>query len=175
MEDPGDEVVNAQPETRGVSSNVLLDGRKISNFLLSLCLRYQLRMLLMRFLGIVVSFLVATSPTQAQTFEILHAFRDSDGSWPQGTLVQADDGALYGTTHYGPRINAGNPGAGTVFKVTTNGVLTTLVFFDFGTNGRYPAPAWCAATTGIFWARPTAAHPSHLSYSELLPAVNSPG
>ncbi len=44
------------------------------------------------------------------------------GSTPQGALVAGDDGALYGTTNAG-----GLNGVGTIFKVTTGGVLTTLV------------------------------------------------
>jgi uncharacterized repeat protein (TIGR03803 family) len=44
-------------------------------------------------------------------------------------LIQASDGNFYGTTTYG-----GPHGGGTVFQVTTNGVLTTLVAFGRQTN-----------------------------------------
>jgi uncharacterized repeat protein (TIGR03803 family) len=54
---------------------------------------------------------------------------NSDGAVPSGGLVLGPDGNLYGTSAYG-----GSYGAGTVFQLTTNGVLTTLASFD-GING----------------------------------------
>lgn len=56
-----------------------------------------------------------------------------DGANPQAGLLQAADGSLYGTTELG-----GAYGNGTVYKITTAGVLTTLASFD-GTNGNAPA------------------------------------
>ena len=57
----------------------------------------------------------------------------SDGGFPHASLTQAADGNLYGTTH---KVGVGNPPFkfGTVFRITTNGTLTTLVTFD-STNG----------------------------------------
>lgn len=46
------------------------------------------------------------------------------GREPRGRLLQASDGNLYGMTKYG-----GAEDFGTVFRLTTNGVLTTLVEF----------------------------------------------
>lgn len=56
----------------------------------------------------------------------------ADGARPQDGLVQATDGNFYGTTNYG-----GNclTSCGTVFKVTPNGKLTTLAYFDYGGPG----------------------------------------
>ncbi len=54
----------------------------------------------------------------------------SDGADPYGGLVQGNDGYLYGTTTWD-----GTNGAGTVFKMTTNGVLTTLASFTGGVFG----------------------------------------
>ena len=48
----------------------------------------------------------------------------TDGSRPVGALVQATDGSFYGTTSFG-----GAYGAGTVFKITPGGTLTTLHSF----------------------------------------------
>jgi uncharacterized repeat protein (TIGR03803 family) len=70
------------------------------------------------------------------TFTSLYAFgsiQDTnwnplDGANPQASLVQGSDGYFYGTTYYG-----GTNGYGTVFKISTNGVLTTLHSFT-GTN-----------------------------------------
>ena len=51
------------------------------------------------------------------------------GSGPQSTVVQALDGNDYGTTNAG-----GYNGVGTIFQMTPDGTLTTLVSFT-GTNG----------------------------------------
>ena len=60
----------------------------------------------------------------------------SNGFYPFAGLVEAKDGNLYGTTYRG-----GVKGLGTVFKVTTNGSLTTLVSFNgSNTNGNGAAP-----------------------------------
>ncbi|MGB7769683.1 MAG: choice-of-anchor tandem repeat GloVer-containing protein [Verrucomicrobiia bacterium] len=56
----------------------------------------------------------------------------SDGSFPSAELIQAGDGNLYGTTAYG-----GTNSDGTVFEITTNGALTTLISFN-GANGANP-------------------------------------
>jgi uncharacterized repeat protein (TIGR03803 family) len=58
----------------------------------------------------------------------LHSFTGTnDGANPQAALVQGRDGNFYGTTYYGGT----NGGNGTVFKISTNGALTTL--YRFGT------------------------------------------
>ena len=57
----------------------------------------------------------------------------NDGSYPAAGLVLGADGALYGATP-----NGGALGFGTVFKITTNGLLTTLVTFG-NTNGATPS------------------------------------
>jgi len=51
-----------------------------------------------------------------------------DGEHPAAGLVQATDGAFYGTTFYGGAGGGGN-GSGTVFKITPGGALTTLYSF----------------------------------------------
>jgi uncharacterized repeat protein (TIGR03803 family) len=48
----------------------------------------------------------------------LHSFSYEDGAYPVGGLVQATDGNLYGTSSQG-----GVGGRGTVFQITTNGLL----------------------------------------------------
>ena len=73
----------------------------------------------------------------------LHSFTGgTDGAIPQAGLVQASDGYLYGTTEYNGRSFGGSPlgfpgyfGYGTVFKISTNGALTTLYAFGTLTNG----------------------------------------
>ncbi|MGD0258926.1 MAG: choice-of-anchor tandem repeat GloVer-containing protein [Verrucomicrobiota bacterium] len=66
------------------------------------------------------------------------------GLTPNG-LMLATNGDLYGTTQYG---QAGNPlGLGTAFRMTTNGILTTLVSFA-GTNGVGPQAALVQGSDG---------------------------
>src|SRR6266568_4684842 len=67
---------------------------------------------------------------------------ESDGAYPYAGLVQGKDGNFYGTT-----IGGGVSGYGTVFSLSTNGALTTLVSFDY-TNGGYPAAALVHGTDG---------------------------
>jgi uncharacterized repeat protein (TIGR03803 family) len=61
----------------------------------------------------------------AQTFTTLYSFCAQsgcpDGEYPDGALLQAADGNLYGTTY-----NGGNVLGGTIYKITTSGALTTL-------------------------------------------------
>src|SRR4030095_14574725 len=64
----------------------------------------------------------------------LFSFNHTNGSTPLGGLVQANDGNLYGTTDFG----GPNSDFGTIFKVTTNGALTTLFNFHF-TDGEAPS------------------------------------
>jgi uncharacterized repeat protein (TIGR03803 family) len=68
----------------------------------------------------------------------LFSFGKTNGAYPQARLLLGLDGALYGTTSDGGAFtNEVGSGYGTVFKLTTNGVLTTLVSFN-NTNGAYP-------------------------------------
>lgn len=56
----------------------------------------------------------------------------ANGANPLGGLVLAPDGLLYGTTS-----QYGTDGHGTIFRIDTNGNLTTLLAFN-GTNGATP-------------------------------------
>jgi uncharacterized repeat protein (TIGR03803 family) len=68
----------------------------------------------------------------------------SDGMFPVG-LTLGSDGSLYGTTTSG-----GKKGFGTVFKVTTNGLLTSLFSFA-GTNGAQPGTKLLLGKDGNFY------------------------
>jgi uncharacterized repeat protein (TIGR03803 family) len=59
----------------------------------------------------------------------------NDGAAPNGGLVQGRDGAFYGTTIYG---GYGVYDDGTVFRITPDGVLTTLYMFR-GYDGANPS------------------------------------
>jgi uncharacterized repeat protein (TIGR03803 family) len=68
----------------------------------------------------------------------------SHGFTPGGGLVQATDGEFYGTTSSG-----GASIYGTVFKITSNGKLTTLHSFD--ASGYGPAAGLVQAADGSFY------------------------
>jgi len=92
-----------------------------------------------------------TSP--AQTFTTLKNFNYTDGDDPQGGLVQATDGNLYGTTYGG-----GAEGAGTVFKITPSGTLTTVYSFCAQSDcpdGEFPYAALVQATNGSLYGTTT--------------------
>ncbi len=76
---------------------------------------------------------------------ILHSFNGSDGNTPNG-LLQATDGNFYGTTFFG------GGGAGSVFKMTPTGTLTTLYSFCVQglscPDGQYPSDRLVQATDG---------------------------
>ena len=84
----------------------------------------------------------------AQTFTTLVDFDFGDGAYPAlGFLVQGRDGNFYGTTPYGGGF--GNF-AGTVFKITPSGALTTLHSFT-GTDGFYPKAGLVQGSGGNFY------------------------
>lgn len=83
--------------------------------------------------SLVMFFFVALAvASHAQTFTNLVNFNITNGDQPgYGPLVQGIDGNLYGTTVLGGVGSncTSTYGCGTVFKVTPNGVLTTLYSF----------------------------------------------
>jgi len=68
-----------------------------------------------------------------------------DGQDPFAGLIQATDGNLYGATATG-----GAQGYGTIFEITTSGVLTTLHSF-VNTDGGGPDGTLVQATNGAFY------------------------
>jgi uncharacterized repeat protein (TIGR03803 family) len=73
----------------------------------------------------------------------LFSFNGANGCNPTGPLMQASDGNLYGTTlggigFAGLTAHSIYSGYGTIFRITTNGNLTTLVYFN-GNNGATPS------------------------------------
>jgi uncharacterized repeat protein (TIGR03803 family) len=75
-----------------------------------------------------VSCITVLAISGAPTVFTLYSFgtpANFDGSGPTGTLIQAGDGNLYGTT-----VNGGTANLGTVFRVTLSGNETVLHSFD---------------------------------------------
>ena len=66
----------------------------------------------------------------------VHAFNGTDGREPYAGLIVGTDGNFYGTTSRGGT-GVTNP-AGTVFKMTADGTVTTLYTFDFQLTGDQP-------------------------------------
>jgi uncharacterized protein (TIGR03437 family) len=86
----------------------------------------------------------------AQTFTRLYSFDGTDGVNPQGVLVQAANGDLYGTTLSGGQPGGAASGIGTIFKIAPTGALTTLHSFD-GMDGASPFAGLVQATNGDFY------------------------
>lgn len=81
----------------------------------------------------------------------------ADGAFPEGSLVQATDGNLYGTT-YGGGYNHTIYTGGTVFKVTPGGTLTTLYTFCEQSpckDGENPNPLFQATNGNLYGATDT--------------------
>lgn len=79
--------------------------------------------------------------TPSGTFGVIHSFNVDDGQQPDGMLMQASDGNIYGTTYIGAL------GYGTVFKISRNGRLTTIHRFN-ASDGAYPTGKLIQATDG---------------------------
>ena len=91
-------------------------------------------------------FLDDTLPNYPEVLHYVSTARAAVGpEYPMAGLTPGSDGNLYGTTAYG-----GAHGAGTLFRMTPGGQLTTLISFD-GAIGRHPMSALLPATDGNFY------------------------
>ena len=95
-------------------------------------------------------FEVAASGKLTTIYSFCTQLNCSDGNYPMDALVQGPDGDFYGTTHGA----GGEESAGTVFKITPKGMLTTLYSFCTKTNctdGGLPYAGLIQATDGNFY------------------------
>jgi uncharacterized repeat protein (TIGR03803 family) len=74
-----------------------------------------------------------------------------DGGIPRAGLVQGSDGYFYGTTSRFGTNGLDNGGNGTVFKVSTNGALTSLYSFTGTQDGAWPYAGLVQGTDGNFY------------------------
>ena len=87
--------------------------------------------------------------TPGGTFTLLHVFDKTDGTGPEGALIQLSDGNFYGTTYGG-----GAYGKGTIFKITPGGAVTTLYSFcpqSGCSDGSNPIAGLVQASDGNFY------------------------
>ncbi|HEV2211232.1 MAG TPA: choice-of-anchor tandem repeat GloVer-containing protein [Verrucomicrobiae bacterium] len=89
-----------------------------------------------------------TSPAASQVFQELYSFEPfgTNGDGPYGGLIQARDHNYYGTTFYG-----GAWDCGTLYKMTTNGVLTIIASFNGTTTDQHPITQLVEANDGSFY------------------------
>jgi uncharacterized repeat protein (TIGR03803 family) len=81
------------------------------------------------------------------SFTALYSFTGgNDGANPSAGLVQAGDGFLYGTANSG-----GIKGNGTIFQMSTDGVLTPLYSFTNGSDGANPNAGLIQGTDGYLY------------------------
>lgn len=88
-------------------------------------------------------FRMSPAGTFATMVEFTNNGGNAPGTQPRSRLIQASDGALYGTT-----TNGGEYSRGTIFKLTLGGQFTSLLSFG-GTNaGAYPKKGGLVETSG---------------------------
>jgi uncharacterized repeat protein (TIGR03803 family) len=84
--------------------------------------------------------------TKSGTYTVLRNLSSAaDGSEPNGSLIQAKDGNLYGTNYSG-----GTNGGGTIFKITLTGTYTVLRSLNTA-DGYYPYGDLVQGTDGNFY------------------------
>jgi uncharacterized repeat protein (TIGR03803 family) len=89
---------------------------------------------------------MTATASPAQSFRTLLNFDGTHGANPYATLVQGLDGNFYGTTEFGGPISAG-----TVFKLTPSGTLTTLYTFPNFSDGCNPVGGLVLGSDGNFY------------------------
>src|SRR5215831_12909023 len=80
-----------------------------------------------------------TTPPPPGMIQTLYRFtiNSPDGDSPLGGLILGDDGNLYGTTSSGGDKTCR---CGTIFRITTDGALTTVFTFTAATGGKVSSP-----------------------------------
>src|SRR4029077_20434561 len=96
-------------------------------------------------------FKVTPTGTLTTIYKFCTQHNCTDGEGVFGSVIQATDGNFYGTTNEGGDVTCYPPyGCGTVFKLTSAGVLTTLHRFH-STDGAFPFAGLVQANDGSFY------------------------
>lgn len=99
--------------------------------------------------GVIFSFELSSS-TYTEVKDLFDGFNSVNGTAPHGSLIQASNGILYGTTNRG-----GSMGAGVVFSFnTTSSTYTKLKDFDHK-NGSEPGGSLIQASNGKLYGMTT--------------------
>ena len=98
-------------------------------------------------------FRISTSGALTSIYILLSG--SNDGAIPEAGLVQGNDGFFYGTTRGVAATQGGGvinikARSGSVFRISTNGVLTTLYLFTDTNSGIYPE-GLVSGTNGYFY------------------------
>lgn len=90
--------------------------------------------------------------TPEGTLTTLTEFTGPNGSHPKGGLIEDANGNLYGTTQSGGAGEWPTPqGPGTIFRLTRQGTLTTLVNFSIFETGGFPSGELILGNDGNFY------------------------
>ncbi len=84
------------------------------------------------------------------TFSVLATLGSSPNGYTPNTAIQGSDGNIYGTTSKG-----GSSDNGTIYKLSTTGLLTTLYTFTGGNDGSAPMGPLAVGTDGNFYGTAT--------------------
>src|SRR6266496_6583858 len=100
-------------------------------------------------INVLMAFVLLALHAQPIQPDILFIFRHGNlphqPENPYGNLVEGIDGSFYGTS-----VGGGNYHRGTVFKVTTNGLITLVASFN-NTNGATPYAGLAVGSDGNFY------------------------
>ncbi len=77
------------------------------------------------------------SVSPSGTYRHIYSFKPRGGQWPEAPLLDMN-GTLYGTTEGGGANCETSGGCGTVYGITTGGVVTILYEFKGGSDGAHP-------------------------------------
>ena len=96
--------------------------------------------------------ILATYSATAQNYSVLHTFRGSpDGAHPYPSLIRDTAGNFYGTTELGGAFDQG-----TVFEMTTSGVVKVLYSFSGTGDGAHPLASLLRGPDGsLYGTAPT--------------------
>ncbi len=103
-------------------------------------------------------------------YSLLHHFGDTaaDGRKPQGGLLKASDGFLYGTTEAG-----GSHGSGTIFRMLPDGSAYTVMHSFVSSEGTGPLAALVEGSDGVLYG--TASEGGADAWSGTVFAINKDG